>query len=95
MENNIPAKCLYCENFNITEKIITCPFDTNEPHLMGYCFDSPHVDAYGCLPLGKRNPIWINLKTMESWVDGSCCIENNCSNYKPSKYIFTGDVKCL
>jgi len=80
------SMCLYCKHFSISNRAI-CPTDAEIPHLCGDCWNSPHEDAYNKIPADKHNPIWINLLTMETWVDGSVSIPNKCSNFEFSPLI--------
>ena len=87
MENNKKlSQCLYCKFLSITNRIIS-PTSSEIPHLCGDCWNSPHEDAYGNFPIDKHNSIWIDLSTMETWVDGSVTIHNDCINFEMSPLI--------
>jgi len=88
MMNIALPKCFYCGNLSISNRLL-CPIDYNppHPHLTGTCHNCLFENAYN--EKEKEQPIWVDLITMEIWVDGSCNIpKEGCSNFKESDLIF-------
>jgi len=78
--------CLTCENLELSDKVI-CPTTSCQPHLSGTCSNCPFDGPYGPQSVKEPMPIWINMVTGETWVDGSSSI-TECPNYQKSTLIY-------
>lgn len=77
--------CLYCENFRYPDDEIIDPTTAHQPHLAGICKNCPYPDAYG-IPCTSGS-IWVNLVTMDTWVDGSDQV-TDCPNFVQNPLVF-------
>lgn len=84
--------CLSCGNLDLSSANILDPTTSELPHLSAQCIDCPFKDAYG-FPTHEGShhglqPIWVNLETMEAWVDGGNSIPHEgCEHYHMAAHI--------